>query len=410
MASANLYLDKSRFKEPGHPVCIRICHMRRQWLITLRLSATVKDFTKALAGTGTLSEKQKQLRDQMLEQRQKAQDVLGNLQVITKDNFNHAFYGEVDIIKASQLLDMRSQFKLYISELTDAEQIRSAEMYTNAMNSLLAFRKNLNLQDIDAKYLRAYEAHMKNQGCSASTTSMYLRCLRSVFNRCIKQKKLPKKFYPFEDYAVYTGKKSKSVLYPTQVEAFLKHEPKNEARQRCKDYWFFSFLANGMNPKDMMSLRYSDIKGDKLTFERQKTIRTRKDAEPIVLFLHPMALDIIKRWGNKQKADSYVFPLFNDCKTEQERFETLKIWKRQTNRILNRMGEVLGFEELNMSLARHSMASALAMKNINVSIISRMMGHSRLETTAHYLHSLPDDAMKSINNGLLDFGTKLKAV
>jgi hypothetical protein len=72
MASANLFLDKARAKEKGHPVCIRVCHLRKQWFITLNLSANVKDFTKAIAGTGTLNDSQKELRDTMLQQRQKA--------------------------------------------------------------------------------------------------------------------------------------------------------------------------------------------------------------------------------------------------------------------------------------------------------------------------------------------------
>ncbi len=411
MASANLFLDKSRSREGGHPVCIRVCHMRKQWLVTLKLTSTVKDYLKCINNAGTLNEKQKKLRDEMLLQRKKAQDVLDNLTVITKDNFNQSFYSEVDIVKASQLLDMESQFNLYIYELNGGEQVRSAEMYTNALRSLLDYRKNLNLQDIDVRYLKGYETHMKNVGCSMSTISMYLRCLRSIFNRCFKAKKLNKKHYPFEDYKIFTGKKSKDVLYPNQVEAFYMYEPKTEAGVRCKSFWFFSFLANGMNPKDIMSLKYKDLKGDKLTFERHKTIRTRRDAEPIVLFLHPYLVDVIKKYGNKAKPDNYIFPLFNDCENEQQRYIALKTWKRQTNRILGRMAPHLGIEELNMSLARHSMATSLAMKNINVSIISRMMGHSRLETTTHYLHSLPDETMRDINNGMLDFKhNRLKAV
>jgi integrase len=232
---------------------------------------------------------------------------------------------------------------------------------------------------------------------------MYLRALRSIFNRAIKRKILNPKYYPFREYSIPASKKSKSVLYPKQVEKFFNYTPIKEAGQRSKDYWFFSFLANGMNPKDMMFLRYKNLKGDKLTFQRAKTSRTRQEAEEIVLFLHPHAMDIVRKWGNPIKADNYIFPLFNDCKDEQERYEVLKEWKRQTNKILGRMAKHLEFEELNMSLARHSMATALAMKNISINVISRMLGHSKIETTTHYIKSLPDETIREISNNLLEF-------
>ncbi len=411
MASANIFLDKARSRDGGHPVCIRICHLRKQWMITLKVSACVKDYDKAINNKGVLNENQRRLRETMFESRDKAQRILDGLSVITKENFNHAYYSEVDIVKAASLLDIESQFTLYMEELKEAGSIKSSEVYRNALRTLLAYRGNVNLQDIDHQYLKRYEAYMKANGNGLSTTSMYLRCLRAIFNRAIKAKRINRKYYAFEDYPVYSGSKSKEVLYPKDVEAFYNYVPATEAGDRCKRFWFFSFLANGMNPKDIFELRWKDLKGDRLSFKRCKTMKTRKDAEDIVLYLHPYAMDIIRDYGRKQSKDGYIFPLFNGCDTEMDKFTALKTWKRQTNRILNRMAKHLGFDELNMSLARHSMATSLAMKNINVSIISRMMGHSRLETTTHYLHSLPDEAMRDINIGMLDFkSSKLKAV
>lgn len=404
MASANLFLDKNRTtKDKQHPVCIRICHMRKQWMVSLRIYATTKEYEKALGGKGTLTQVQKDLRTLLLEKRQKAQAVLDSLPVITKETFNQSYYAEVDIVRLRDMLDIESQFNLYIEELKVQDRIRTSVFYKDALCSFLEYKKNIAMQDIDETYLSHYEAYMKGTGRSRATASMYLRALRSIFNRAIKRKLLNIKYYPFREYSIPASRKSKSVLYPNQVEKFFNYTPKREGGKRAKDYWFFSFLANGMNPKDMMSLKYKNLKGDKLTFQRAKTSRTKQEAEEIVLFLHPHAIEIIKKWGNSNKPENYIFPLFNNCEDEQKRFEILKEWKRHTNKILGRIAKHLEFEELNMSLARHSMATALAMKNISINVISRMLGHSKIETTTHYIKSLPDDAMRNINNGLLDF-------
>lgn len=412
MASANLFIDKSNPNKDGlYPVCIRICHMRKQWPVGLKVYATIKDYEKALSDKGTLTEAQKLLRGGLIEKRKKAQAILDGLDIITKDTFKHAFFNEVDIVKISSLLDMESQFKSYIDELRNQEQISTVRMYEYALEQFLKYKPNPNLQDIDKSYLQGFENWIKNEGGTLSTASIHLRCLRRIFNRCIKSKKLNSKHYPFEDFVPYAGRKSKDVLYPAQVEQFLKYEPKTEAGHRAKAFWFFSFLANGMNPKDIMSLKYSNLKGDMLSFIRQKTSRTRKEAEEITLFLHPYAEDVIKNYGNPKKGDCYIFPLFNDCKTEADRFEVLKEWKRQQNKILGRMAKHMGLDKLNLGLARHSMATSLAMKNISINVISGMLGHSRLTTTQHYIKSIPDEAMRKINHDMLDFGrTQLKAV
>lgn len=413
MASANLYLDKSRCNDQGeHPIYIRICHMRKQWPVSIKVSATVKDYEKALSDKGQLSSKQKELQKVLIEKRNKAQSILDGLDVVTLDTFKHAFYSEVDIVRIKDMLDMESQFKLYIKELEDNEQIKTAEVYKRSLALFTTYKPNRNLQEIDVKYLKGFEKWMQERGCSLSSASMNLRNLRTIFNTAIKKNKLNSKYYPFKEFTPFAGRKSKSVLYPQQIETFLNYEPKTEAGQRAKSYWFFSFLCNGMNPKDIMMLKYSNLKGDKLSFLRQKTSRTRQEAEDITLFLHPMALDVIEKYGNPKKQDNYIFPLFNQCKTETERYMVLKEWKRQQNKILKRMSAHMGIEELNLGLARHSMATSLAMKNISINVISKMLGHSRIETTTHYIKSLPDETMRKINQDMLDFKPKtlMKAV
>jgi integrase/recombinase XerD len=335
MASLNLFLDKNRTnKNKRHPVCIRICHMRKQWMVSLKVYAIIKEYEKAVNGKGSLTQELKDLRALLLEKRQKAQYVLDSLNVTTKDSFNQAYYSEVDLVRIKDMLDIKSQFSFYIEELKEQERIRTAVFYKEALDTFLDYKKNIALQDIDEAYLSRYEAYMKATGRSKATAFMYMRALRSIFNRAIKRKILNPKYYPFREYSIPAARKSKSVLYPNQVEKFFNYTPLKEAGQRAKDYWFFSFLAKGMNPKDMMSLRYKNLKGDKLIFQRAKTSRTKQEAEEIVLFLHPHAMNIIKKWGNTNKPDNYIFPLFNDCKDEQERYAVLKEWKRQTNMIL----------------------------------------------------------------------------
>ena len=56
--------------------------------------------------------------------------------------------------------------------------------------------------------------------------------------------------------------------------------------KRAKAFWFFSYLANGMNLKDIALLTYDDLNGNEISFERAKTRTeqsTAKDEIKVVL-------------------------------------------------------------------------------------------------------------------------------
>ncbi len=71
----------------------------------------------------------------------------------------------------------------------------------------------------------------------------------------------------------------------------------------------------------MCLLKYGNIKGDVLEFERAKTVRTKRNVEPIRIALNEDILRIIKKWGNREKdKDNYIFPVLTKGLTpERER-------------------------------------------------------------------------------------------
>ncbi|MGB4555142.1 MAG: site-specific integrase, partial [Bacteroidales bacterium] len=68
----------------------------------------------------------------------------------------------------------------------------------------------------------------------------------------------------------------------------------------CRDIWIFSYLCNGINMADLCRLRYSNISDGKISYNRQKTIRTDKDKTKIVAIMLPEMQRIIDQWGNKR--------------------------------------------------------------------------------------------------------------
>lgn len=78
-----------------------------------------------------------------------------------------------------------------------------------------------------------------------------------------------------------------------------------------------------MNVKDILNLKYKNIDGDNILYDKAKTSRTVQNLKPIVINRLPHTLDIINRWGNQKKnKNDYVFPICRDNLDDEQKQQT----------------------------------------------------------------------------------------
>ncbi|MEJ7674803.1 MAG: hypothetical protein WKF59_19435 [Chitinophagaceae bacterium] len=73
----------------------------------------------------------------------------------------------------------------------------------------------------------------------------------------------------------------------------------------------FSYFGNGINIKDIALLKFKNIQGEYIIFERAKTERTRR-ADPKLITIYitdEMRQIMIRRCNIKQSDDDYIFPI-----------------------------------------------------------------------------------------------------
>jgi integrase len=163
----------------------------------------------------------------------------------------------------------------------------------------------LSFYEVDEQWLNKYENYMLNVKKSSRTTvSMYVRVLRTLFNKAIREKEIESSTYPFgkDKYVVPASKNPKKALAGNQLKSLLSTEAGNAEQEKAKDFWFFSFICNGMNMKDIALLRYKDYDGGTLTYVRAKMFNTSKgNAKTIVVTLTDFAKSIIEKYGAQNK-------------------------------------------------------------------------------------------------------------
>lgn len=281
-----------------------------------------------------------------------------------------------------------------IVQLQKLGKTRTAETYQSALASFMRFRegKDVLISHIKDNLIVAYENSMKASGLSSNTTSFYMRILRAVYNRAVKQG-ITKQKYPFQ--YVYTGvaKTRKRAVDISIVRRLAEMDlDRNPSAALARDMFLFSFYTRGMSFIDMAYLRKSDLSRGILTYRRRKT------GQNLFIRWEKCMDEIVSSYDNP--SSFYLLPIITSSDTD-ERQQYINM-SHKINRSLKSLGKKLGLPTpLTMYVARHTWANAARKKKIPISVISEGMGHTSEMTTRIYLSSLDADIIDRANKKIL---------
>lgn len=266
------------------------------------------------------------------------------------------------------------------TELVYRNMLRTLERYAGT---------EIEYADITPKWLRGYERHEQGRGVKQTTISICLRALRAVINDAMAVGVIKPNAYPFGrgKFEIREGEGRKLALTVEQIGQIARYEG-DPTIELYRDYWLFMYLCNGINPKDMTLLKWSNVENGEICFVRQKTRRTTKTEKVIRVIITPRMQDIIDRRGNKPSADGYIFPILNKfIKNPKRIFSRQVSFINTINTYTNKLGEILGIGRITTYTARHSFATVLKRSGANIAYISESLGHTDLKTTENYLAS-----------------------
>lgn len=302
-------------------------------------------------------------------------------------------------------------YLIFVKKLLREGRISTAVSYHCSYISLKKFKGDVTFQTITSSYLLEYENWLRNQNISKATIGIYLRPLRAVFNEAIESGLIKKeKCYPFgkRKYRIPTSRNVKKALTLDEVKRiyFYQCNPEQSGEQLAKDYWLFSYFGNGMNPKDIANLKYKNIDGDYLIFERSKTENSlRSDPKPITVFLNDDMKDILERRGNKNKAqNNYVFPVLEHGLTPFRQYELIQNFVKLINDWMKCILQNLGINKKGTTyVARHTFSTVLKRSGASTEFIQEALGHTDIKTTENYLDSFEKETKKEFAHKLFAF-------
>ncbi|OLY90606.1 Site-specific recombinase XerD [Cnuella takakiae] len=441
----SMILDTRRAKRQNkYPVKLRINHLRVTNYYPTVYDLSEEDYQKLSATR--VSQDLQDIRDKLKKSERDAASLVARLQPFSFDVFERKFvlgnalyrqkrmkvlavpdaeedgYDYTPFLKKFPILketgvkqlSLSWAYQQYIRKLVKEGRISSAVAYHCSYVSLKGFRGNVNLLEIKPAFLQAYERHAITNGLSKTTIGIYLRPLRAVFNEVIDQGLLSKDTaYPFgrKKYQIPTAKGVKKALDLEDVERIYYYEcsMENSSERMARDFWLFSYFGNGMNPKDIALLRWSNLHGDYITFERAKTeLSLRADPKPITVYVNEDMKAILERWGNQDRSpDNYVFPILQQGLSDLRIYDRVQNFVGLVNYWMKEILQNLGIDKKATTyVARHTFSTVLKRSGASTEFIQEALGHTSMKTTESYLDSFEKEVKKAFASNLNAFKDK----
>ena len=309
-------------------------------------------------------------------------------------------YSVGDIVKRFKSLEchvpvldfMKNQIRL----MRNANRLGTALNYEKTMKNFAEFLGGVNLlfSAMTEQLIADYNAFLVQRGMVRNSISFYMRIMRAVYNKAVRQK-LVEQSHPFTE--VYTGidRTRKRAVSESVISQLYKLKlAEGTPLALARDIFIFGYCTRGMAFVDIAYLKKENIQNGVICYARRKT------GQLLSVRIVPSIQRIIDRYSSA--LSPYVFPILTSTETK-EAYEEYLVAINNHNRLLRRLSKMLPAGcKLTSYTSRHSWATAARNHNVPISVISAGMGHTSEQTTQIYLTMLENSVIDDANRGIIE--------
>jgi site-specific recombinase XerD len=220
----------------------------------------------------------------------------------------------------------------------------------------------------DAEDLRRYQVHMRSQGASATTMNAAVSALRFFFGVTLGRGDASVGMT-----TVREPRRLSVILSPEEVARLLDAAPGLKAKAALS----VSYGA-GLRASEVVSLKVTDIDSARQVI-RVEQGKGRKDRYAM---LSLDLLELLRSWwrAGREKGvmlpGGWLFPGQNPVNP---------LTTRQLNRMFHAAKATAEIDKpVNLHSLRHCFATHLLEQKVDIRVIQVLLGHTKLDTTAHY--------------------------
>lgn len=261
----------------------------------------------------------------------------------------------------------------------------------------------LPIKSITPEFIKQYEHYLLNTlGNHRNTVTVNMKALAKLVGDIFREYNLDETNNPFKKIKFKREQTDKVFLEIEEVKKIqgLKFTPINPLRD-AKDIFLFECFS-GIRISDILTLKWKNVSDKKIT------INMRKTAKPFTIDQSNEVLSIIGkrqarkiRHGGEINPEDYVFNILKidvDKVSEQEALNAVSSATAVINKQLKRIAKIAGINKnLSTRVGRHSFATMLITKDVNLMVVRDLLGHGDIRVTQVYASVVSKKKEEAIN-------------
>ena len=280
------------------------------------------------------------------------------------------------------------------------------DIYRSALKKVLDYGgESVKIESLNLKWLRGFDRYLaETQG--ANGRSIYLRSLRAVCNYAKHTGIVCP--YPFDNFQI-KQEPTKKRSVPVELLREFRDYPTTKSNEMYRDYFFLMFYLIGINSKDLLLAKKSQVVEGRLEYVREKT------GKKYSIKIEPEAQRLLKKYEGEGE---YLLDAMDHC-------VHYKSFAREINDALKTIGPIIHefvppsddifadlveeehiepiIPEITTYYARHTWATFAYEIGIQMDTISQALGHSFGNRTT-LIYVKPDqEKVDAANRKVIDY-------
>ena len=265
----------------------------------------------------------------------------------------------------------KSFLDFVLKDITDSPYKQSTKQNLLSTYALLTkFKDNINFKELTTEFVFDFERFLFGSNLQTNTVAKHMKHFKTFVNLAIDKGYLTLNDYPFRRYRIKTLKPKHKFLLPDELEKLesLELTGKSIAYRHSLEAFLFCCYTG---------LRYSDftqLSENNIVFIEKRpwiiftTIKTGAEVRlPLALLFGG------KGWKLLRKHQKHLNEFFN-----------LKA-NSTVNKELIHIGRLAGIQKhFSFHSARHTNATLLIYKGVNITTVQKLLGHRNVSTTQIY--------------------------
>jgi len=287
----------------------------------------------------------------------------------------------------------------YLNDLNHKQKIGTYRKAKAIVAKMKEFTKGSDLlfDELTVTWLKSFEHHLRTKYSNKTNTiNSNFRTIRAIFNLAINEEIINYDKNPFRRFKLYLEKVNRDYLTDEELKQFeLAPLQKDSMKDHHRNMYVFSAYAGGLRISDILLLRWKNFDGERIVMQ------TRKTSSMVSIMLPEKALEILEIYYSADvKPEQFIFPILDNDEDYSDKlilFKAISSATSYTNGDLKEIAEEVGLEKkVSFHTARHSFATRALKKGIRLEYVSKLMGHSNIQTTQVYAKIVNEELDKAM--------------